>query len=119
LERRGGSLPRDTEVVVTPTSALISALPWALAVAGLALPMIGSGFIGWPFAAVWLVVLLVLWWARPLAHADRATRVVGGLAAVFALALLGTFGGFYLVPAVIAWLALVIAGSRARPDFRS
>jgi hypothetical protein len=85
----------------------VSALPWVLAVAGLAVPMIGSGFIGWPFVVGWLVLLLLLRWIRPLADADRASRIVGGLGALLSLALFSTIGGFYLMPAVIVWLVLV------------
>jgi hypothetical protein len=94
-----------------------SALPWALAVIGLAVPMVGSGFIGWPFVVGWLVVLTVLWWIRPLRGADRTTRIVCGVSALLALALLLSLGGFYLMPAVIAWLALgaVEGGSSALP----
>jgi hypothetical protein len=69
--------------------------------------MIGSGFIGWPFVIGWLVILLLLWWIRPLADADRASRMAGGIAALLSLALLSTFGGLYLMPAVIVWLVLV------------
>jgi len=83
-----------------------------LAVIGLAAPMIGSGFIGWPFAVGWLVLLLLIWWVRPLDGADRTTRIGSGIGAVFLLAMPGTVGGFYLVPAVIAWLILARAGRR-------
>ena len=84
-----------------------SMLPWILALVGLAVPMIGSGFIGWPFVIGWLVLILLLWWIRPLADADRTSRMVVGIGALLFLALLSTFGGFYLMPAVILWLVLV------------
>ena len=84
----------------------IQALPWLLALVGLAIPMIGSGFIGWPFVVVWLVVLGLVYLFKPLRDADRMTRLVAGIAAVIGLVLLGTFGGWYLIPAVLAWLAL-------------
>jgi hypothetical protein len=85
----------------------LSALPWVLALVGLAVPMIGSGFIGWPFVIGWLVLLLLLWWIRPRAVADRTSQIVAGIGALLSLALLSTFGGLYLVPAVIVWLLLV------------
>ena len=69
--------------------------------------MVGSGFIGWPFVVGWLVLLSLLWWVRPLGGADRPTRLVAGVGSVVALALLGTLGGLYLIPAVIVWLVLV------------
>jgi hypothetical protein len=82
-------------------------LPWAVALVGLAVPMIGSGFIGWPFVVGWLVLMLVIWWVRPLGGADRTARLAVGVFVVAALALLGTLGGFYLIPAVLVWLVLV------------
>ncbi len=82
-------------------------LPWALALVGLAVPMVGSGFIGWPFVVGWLVLMLVTWWVRPLGDADRNARLAAGVVVVAALAMLGTLGGFYLIPSVVAWLALV------------
>jgi hypothetical protein len=82
-------------------------LPWALAVVGLALPMIGSSFIGWPFAVGWLVLLALVWWLRPLAGLDRTGHIASGIAALLALGLLSTIGGLYLMPAVVAWLVLV------------
>jgi hypothetical protein len=97
----------------------VSALPWVLAVAGLAVPMIGSGFIGWPFVVGWLFLLLLLRWIRPLADADSASRIVGGIGALLSLALLSTIGGFYLMPAVIVsgwcWLHGVTARSHGPP----
>ncbi len=84
-----------------------SALPWVLALLGLAVPMIGSGLIGWPFVIGWLVLLLLLRWIRPLADADRTSQIVAGVGALLCLALLSTFGGLYLVPAVTVWLLLV------------
>ena len=85
---------------------MIQRMPWLLAVVGLAIPMIGSGFIGWPFVVGWLVVLVLVYLFRPLRDADRPTRLVTGIAVVIALALLGTVGGWYLIPAVLAWLVL-------------
>ena len=85
---------------------MIQRVPWLLAVVGLAIPMVGSGFIGWPFVVGWLVVLVLLYLLRPLRDADRTTRLVAGIAVVIALAGLSTLGGLYLIPAVVAWLAL-------------
>jgi hypothetical protein len=82
-------------------------VPWVLALVGLAVPMVGSGFIGWPFVVGWLVLLAMLWWVRPLAASDRGTRLAAGVAAIVGLVALSTFGGFFLVPAVVAWVVLV------------
>ena len=92
-------------------------LTWALALVGLAVPMVGSGFVGWAFVIGWLVLLLVTWWVRPLGGADRSVRLAVGVLLVVALALLGTLGGFYLIPSVVAWLALVATEPpRTTPD---
>jgi hypothetical protein len=92
-------------------------VPWALAIVCLAVPMVGSGLVGWPFVAGWLVLMLVTWWVRPLGGADRGARLAAGLFLVAVLALLGTLGGFYLIPSVVAWLALVATEPRrATPD---
>ncbi len=87
-----------------------------MALLGLAVPMIGSGFIGWPFVVGWLLLFLLLWWIRPLAGADRTTRLVAGSGAIVALALLSTFGGFYLIPAVIVWLAIAARRDDSSPQ---
>ena len=55
----------------------------------------------------WLVLLLLIWWVRPLGGAGRAARLGTGVMVIGLLALLGTLGGFYLVPSVIAWVVLV------------
>jgi hypothetical protein len=100
--------PQRTPDSVTRHQRLTRAIPAALAAVGLAVPMVGSGFIGWPVVLVWLVVLLFIRWVEPLGAAPRETRIGGGIAAIFALALLGTVGGFYLVPSVVSWLILVL-----------
>jgi len=89
-------------------------LPWVLALVGLAVPMVGSGFIGWPFVVGWLAFLALVRWVRPLGGAGRTERLGVGLLVVVALALLGTLGGFYLIPSVFMWLALVAAEPQAR-----
>lgn len=89
-------------------------LPWVLALVGLAVPMIGGGFIGWPFVVGWLVLLLLVWWVRPLGSASRAARLGTGVLVIGLLALLSTLGGFFLIPAVIAWFVLV--ASERGPD---
>ena len=71
--------------------------------------MIGSGFIGWPFVVGWLVLLLLVWWVRPLGGASRAARLGTGVLVIGLLALLSTLGGFFLIPAVIAWIVLVVS----------
>ena len=86
-------------------------VPWVLALVGLAVPMVGGGFIGWPFVAGWLFILLLVWWVQPLGGASRAARLGMGALVIGLLALLGTLGGFALVPALIAWMMIVAADS--------
>ena len=54
----------------------LSAAPWVVAGLGLAVPMVGSGFIGWPLVVGWIVLLVLVWRIRPFGNADRATRLV-------------------------------------------
>ena len=77
--------------------------------------MVGGGFAGWPFVVGWLLVLASIWWIRPLGGVDRRTKVTIGVASIVALVALATLGGLYLIPAVVAWLALV-AMEGARPE---
>jgi hypothetical protein len=90
-------------------------LPLVLALVGLAVPMVGSGFIGWPFAVGWLVVILLVWWVRPLGGADRTGRLGAGVLAVGLLLVLGTVGGWYLIPSVVVWIVLVAMTPAALP----
>ncbi len=89
-------------------------VPWVLALVGLAIPMIGSGFIGWPFVMGWFAAVLLIWWVRPLGDVSRAVRLVTGVLSIGLLALLSTLGGLYLVPAVLAWM--VLAASERSPE---
>ncbi len=89
-------------------------LPWVLAVIGLAVPMVGSGFIDWPFVVGWLILLLLAWRTRPLGGASQTARLGTGVLVIGLLALLATLGGVYLVPAVAVWMLLVAA--EPRPD---
>ena len=91
-------------------------LPWILALVGLAIPMIGSGFIGWPIVVVWLAILAAIWWLRPLAGADRNMRRVLGFAAIPILILTAFEGGWYLLPAAGTWLVIeLVAPPQSRP----
>lgn len=83
-------------------------LPWVIAPICLAVPLIGGGFAGFPFVVGWLVLMVVTWWVRPLGGADRTGRLAAGVFSVALLALLSTFGGFYLIPAMLVWMALVV-----------
>jgi hypothetical protein len=88
----------------------VRSIPWLLALTGLAIPLVGTGFVIWPLVAVWVVILALVWslgraglaWDRTL----RVTIAVGLLPVLF---LLAWEGGWFLVPADIAWLVIELA----------
>ncbi len=75
--------------------------------------MIGSGFVGWPIVVGWIVVLVLLLVLRPLRLADRPTRLTASIASLIVLPVLGTLGGFYLMPAALVWLMLTVREGRS------
>ena len=84
----------------------LRAVPWLLALVGLAIPMIGSGFIGWPFAALWLVVLALAWIVGRRDPGTRELRLTTAVVLLPVLFLLGWEGGWWLIPADLAWLVI-------------
>lgn len=95
-----------------PTKAA-SFVPLALAVLGIAVPLVGSDFKVWQLSVVWLLVLLVVVVAMHRARPPRSTRVFAGLAALPVLFLLGWEGGWWLIPAVVAGVVLDALAARA------
>jgi hypothetical protein len=87
-------------------SPIQAVLPWAVALIGLAVPMVGGHLAGWPIAVGWFVVLLVLGLVRPVQNADRPTRVASGVGALVLLVVFIPLGGLYLLPAAIIWTVL-------------
>lgn len=87
----------------------VRAVPWLLALVGLAVPMIGSGFIGWPLAALWLVVLALVWIVGRRDAGTRELRMVTAVVLLPVLFLLGWEGGWWLIPADLAWLVIEFA----------
>jgi hypothetical protein len=81
-------------------------LPWVVALACLAVPLVGSGFVVWPAVLAWLWVLGAVFvagrWLRP----DRTARVVFAVVALPLLVALAWEGGWYLIPSVVVWLAV-------------
>lgn len=98
------------------THQWLSLVPWVLALLGLAVPMLGSGFVGWPFALGWLGVLAFVWLVRPIRGTDRSTALAMGVAAVAILVVLAFEGGLFLIPAVGAWLAITLATPKEASD---
>jgi hypothetical protein len=85
----------------------VRAIPWLLALTGLAIPLVASGFVVWPLIALWLAILALIWSLGRAGLARgrglRVTLAIGLLPVLFVLAF---EGGWWLVPADIAWLVI-------------
>ena len=80
--------------------------PWLLALAALAILLIVSGFRVWLLVLIWLLALALLWaWSRGV-KTTRTSRIVGALVLLPILFLLAFEGGWWLIPADLAWLAI-------------
>ena len=89
-------------------------MPWLLALAGLAMPLLGSGYVAWPIALVWLLVLALIRLVGGALVPTRSHRIATAILVLPVLVLFGTLGGWWLIPADLAWLALSVA-DRDRP----
>lgn len=88
-------------------------VPWILALAGLAIPLVASGFVVWPLIAVWLAVLALAWSiGRAGFVPGRANHVAVAIGLLPLLFLLAFEGGLFLIPADIAWLVIELADRR-------
>jgi len=86
---------------------LTSAMPWLIALIGLAVPLMGGGGAGWPYVVGWLIVLGALFVTKPIRHADRQDRIKWALIAAVLSVVPGlVVGGIYLLPAVLTWLLI-------------
>jgi hypothetical protein len=91
----------------------VRSLPWLLALVGLAVPLVGDGFALWFLISNWLVVLALIWLvgrvAPPRSRAASIALAVGLLPVLF---LLAWEGGWWLIPADLAWLTITVADRR-------
>jgi hypothetical protein len=96
----------------------IRAVPWYLAIAALVIALVGSGFVIWPLVLIWLGVLALAWFVGGAMVPTRAARIVAGILLLPVLFLLAFEGGWWLIPADLAWLAIEIAdrGQRQRAE---
>ncbi|HEY4227031.1 MAG TPA: hypothetical protein VGM49_01745 [Candidatus Limnocylindrales bacterium] len=79
-------------------------VPWFLAVAGLGIPLLAGGLAGWPYVVGWAIAVAVFAVAR---RTSPTIREVGRPAFLLpALFVLGLVGGWYLIPADLAWLVI-------------
>jgi hypothetical protein len=88
----------------------IRTVPWLIAVAGLGVPLLAGGFAGWPYVVLWGILLSVPWIVTREQPASRRERMK---LPAFLLPVLFVFGfplgGWYLIPADIAWLLVEFA----------
>jgi hypothetical protein len=76
----------------------------------LAIPLIATRFVVWMPSVLWLVVLGVAWLlARVPVPRNRGARIAVAIALLPILYLAAWEGGWYLIPAALAWLAIEVA----------
>jgi hypothetical protein len=90
----------------------IRLLPWILAVVGLGIPFVGSGFGLWRLMVVWAVVFVAVWLTLRVVVTTRGRRIAMALVLLPILFLLVFEGGWYLIPADLAWLAIEVFDRR-------
>jgi hypothetical protein len=87
----------------------VQSVPWLLALLGLAIALFGSGFVGWQIVAIWLAFLGFAWLFGRHLLTTRAQRIITALVALPVLVLpLAWWGGWWLIPADLAWLAIEV-----------
>lgn len=93
-------------------------LPWIIALLGLAIPLLVSGLAIWPLVVAWLVALTLAWLFGCFMLRERSHRIAAGVLLLPVLVLLGWEGGWWLIPAGIAWLIIELAdhGTRGVPS---
>jgi hypothetical protein len=89
-------------------------VPWLIAVAGLGIPWLASGFAGWPYVLMWAILLTVPWIVTRAQPASRRERMKLPAFLLPVLLLLGYVGGWYLIPADVAWLLIEFTDRRGR-----
>ena len=92
-------------------------VPWLIALAGLVIPLLGSGYVAWPIVLVWLLVLALIRVVGGALVPTRGHRIATAILVLPVLVLFGTLGGWWLIPADLAWLAIEVMdrGHVARP----
>jgi hypothetical protein len=90
----------------------IRLIPWILALLGLAIPLVVSGFVVWPVTVLWLLALGIIFAGTRSLSVPRAHRIAMALFLLPALFLLAFEGGWWLIPADLGWLALELTEHR-------
>ena len=92
----------------------IRSVPWLIALIALVILLVVSEFIAWPVVVVWVVGLALAWILGRLVRTTRQWRIVASVVLLPVLFLFAFEGGWWLIPADLAWLAIELAdGGRA------
>jgi hypothetical protein len=92
----------------------IRTVPWLIAAASLGVPLLAGGFAGWPYVVLWVILLIVPWIVTREQPASRRERMKLPAFLLPVLLVLGFIGGWYLIPADVAWLLIEYADGRGR-----
>jgi len=92
---------------------MIRAVPWLLAALGMAIPLVGSGFALWLPITLWCVALAAAFVLSRRIASNHEFRVAVAITFLPVLFLLGWEGGWWLIPADLAWLLIEL---RTRGD---
>jgi hypothetical protein len=84
-------------------------LPWLLAFGGPIILLVRSDFVVWFPVILWTPVLAVAYVARPVGGATRGLRIALALVMLPVLYVFLWEGGWWLIPADLAWLVIELA----------
>ena len=87
-------------------------IPWLTALVPLAFLLGVSRFVVWPVVLAWLLVLAVVWVLSRSITTTRGQRIGISLGLLPILFLLAFEGGWWLIPADLAWLAVELIERR-------
>lgn len=97
------------------TSMEIRILPWLVALAGLAIPLVASGFAIWVAIVAWLAALSLTFILTRRLTTTTPLRIGAAILLLPLLFVLGWEGGWWLIPADLTWLAIELGqGIRER-----
>ena len=95
------------------SSRQLAAFPWLLALAGVVVPLVGSGFAVWPVSLAWLLLIAVAWTlGRAVLSGHRSQRIAIAIVLLPVLFLLAFEGGWWLIPGVLAWIGVELIEQR-------